>query len=105
MNNILSMQDKVKTYYKGDEDLETIKQINFLVDEIENISILGPSALGKQPMTNIIGCLDVLIHKPRGTSSTGFILGAGSTFGMEPVHILVTSSSLTHGEVVKKVSE
>ena len=38
MNNILSMKEIGKTYYKGDEDLEMIKHINFLVDEIEKVS-------------------------------------------------------------------
>lgn len=39
MNNILSMQDIVRTCYKSDEDLEMIKHINFLVDETEIVSI------------------------------------------------------------------
>ena len=38
MNKILSMQDIAKVYHESDEDLEVIKRINILVDEIEKVS-------------------------------------------------------------------
>lgn len=105
MNNILSMHDIVKVYYMDDEYLGELKHIDFLAGEMESVLILGPSESGKQPMTNIIGCLDVPADEHRMDSGDGFSLGTGRIFGWDPAQIPATSTSLTHCEAFKKVSE
>lgn len=57
-NEILSMNNIIKTYQMGDESHMVLKSINLKVYSGEFISILGPSGSGKSTMMNIIGCLD-----------------------------------------------
>ncbi|MGV8907185.1 MAG: hypothetical protein ACOH15_11365 [Acetobacterium sp.] len=56
-------------------------------------------------MTTIIGCLDVLLHKPRGASSADFTLRTGPVCEWEPAPIPVAATSWPHGKGFKKVSE
>ncbi len=58
-NQILSMQNIVKTYQMGLEEQTVLKGVNFSLNEGEFVSILGPSGSGKSTLMNIIGCLDV----------------------------------------------
>lgn len=58
-NQILSMQQIVKTYQMGLEEQTVLKGVNFSLNEGEFVSILGPSGSGKSTLMNIIGCLDV----------------------------------------------
>ena len=59
MTALIEMRDICKSYYLGDEELEVLHHIDFVVEEGEFVSILGPSGSGKSTMMNIIGCLDV----------------------------------------------
>lgn len=55
---ILSMQQIVKSYFLGGEEQVVLNGVNLNVNKGEFISILGPSGSGKSTMMNIIGCLD-----------------------------------------------
>jgi putative ABC transport system ATP-binding protein len=48
-----------KTYQRGDgTPVEALKNISFLIDKGEFVTIRGPSGSGKSSMLNIMGCLD-----------------------------------------------
>ena len=56
--NILTMENIVKTYKMGDEQQTVLKGIDLQVAKGEFVAILGPSGSGKSTLMNIIGCLD-----------------------------------------------
>ncbi len=48
-----------KTYRRGDgTPVEALKDISFLIERAEFVTIRGPSGSGKSSMLNILGCLD-----------------------------------------------
>jgi putative ABC transport system ATP-binding protein len=48
-----------KTYRRGDgTPVEALKDISFLIDRGEFVTIRGPSGSGKSSLLNIVGCLD-----------------------------------------------
>ena len=56
--NILTMENIVKTYKMGDEQQTVLKGIVKQVDKREFVAILGHRRTVTKTMMNIIGCLD-----------------------------------------------
>ena len=91
--NILTMENIVKTYKMGDEQQTVLKGIDLQVDKGEFVAILGPSGSGKSTLMNIIGCLD--------TPDSG-------AFTLDGENVLDTATSGTyhlHGRDVSALSE
>ena len=59
---LLSLQNISKVYYSNVGNFEVFKEINFQINENENIFLFGPSGCGKSSLLNIISGLD----KPDG---------------------------------------
>lgn len=59
MNNIIVMNDIIKSFYIGTpNELNILKRINITVKKGEFVSIVGASGSGKSTLMNIIGALD-----------------------------------------------
>jgi len=59
---LLSLQNISKVYYSNVGNFEIFKEINFEINENENVFLFGPSGCGKSSLLNIISGLD----KPDG---------------------------------------
>lgn len=59
MKAIVQIEELVKCYYMGEEELQVLDHVNLTINEGEFVSILGPSGSGKSTLMHIIGCLDV----------------------------------------------
>ncbi len=68
-DEILKMNDVVKTYIMGEEEQMVLKGIDLSINRGDFLSVLGPSGSGKSTLMNIIGCLDV------PTSGTYYLSG------------------------------
>lgn len=55
---MIRLEDVVKSYYIGKQEVPVLKQVNVAIDEGEFVAIMGPSGSGKSTMMNIMGCLD-----------------------------------------------
>jgi putative ABC transport system ATP-binding protein len=56
---MIEMTNLGKTYRRGDgTPVEALKDISFLIERGEFVTIRGPSGSGKSSMLNIVGCLD-----------------------------------------------
>jgi putative ABC transport system ATP-binding protein len=55
----LSLQDVVKTYPMGVEEVRALNGVSLDVARNEYVAIMGPSGSGKSTLMNILGCLDV----------------------------------------------
>jgi putative ABC transport system ATP-binding protein len=58
MAAIIEVQNLTKTYQVGNEKIEALKNINFMVQRGEFIAIMGQSGSGKSTLMNLLGCLD-----------------------------------------------
>ena len=58
MNKILELNDINKIYRTKAEEIHILKDINFVVEKGDFISIQGKSGSGKTTLLNIIGLLD-----------------------------------------------
>ena len=58
MTKLIDLSGINKSYRKGDQDLQVLKNINLQVEEGEFLAIMGPSGSGKSTLMNIIGMLD-----------------------------------------------
>ncbi len=78
---MITMDNIVKTYNTGGEELTVLKSVSLTVNEGEFVAILGPSGSGKSTLMNIIGCMDrwdsgeyfldeTPIHKKQGEALT-----------------------------------
>lgn len=66
---VVDINNVVKTYYMGQEEVQILKGINFQIKRGDFLSIIGPSGSGKSTLMNMLGCLD------RPSSGTVFING------------------------------
>ncbi|MFW6140631.1 MAG: ABC transporter ATP-binding protein [Acidobacteriota bacterium] len=57
-NNIIKLDNITKTYVIGENKLQALKGITYIIKRGEMIAIMGPSGSGKSTLMNIIGCLD-----------------------------------------------
>src|SRR5580692_5215606 len=56
---MIEVKHLAKTYRRGDgTPVEALKDISFLIERGEFVTIRGPSGSGKSSMLNIVGCLD-----------------------------------------------
>lgn len=58
MEPIILMENVVKTYSMGEQEVHALRGISFSVRQGEFMSIMGPSGSGKSTCMNMIGCLD-----------------------------------------------
>ncbi len=56
---MIRMQNIIKTYKTGNEELTVLKSVDFIVEKGEFVAVLGPSGSGKSTLMNIMGCMDV----------------------------------------------
>lgn len=58
MSEIIRMEKVNKSYRIGEESLHVLKDISFVVEKGDYLTILGPSGSGKTTLMNILGCMD-----------------------------------------------
>ena len=58
MDSVVSLQDVVRTYIMGDNEVRALRGVSFDIEQGEFVSIMGPSGSGKSTCMNMIGCLD-----------------------------------------------
>lgn len=55
---VIQIQDLMKVYQMGNQEVRALNGVSFDVQENEYIAIMGPSGSGKSTLMNLIGCLD-----------------------------------------------
>ena len=58
MESVVSLQNVVRTYIMGDNEVHALRGVSFDIMQGEFVSIMGPSGSGKSTCMNMIGCLD-----------------------------------------------
>jgi putative ABC transport system ATP-binding protein len=58
MNTIIRLEDIIKNYFPGSEEVHALRSISLTIEKNEYVAIMGPSGSGKSTLMNIIGCLD-----------------------------------------------
>jgi putative ABC transport system ATP-binding protein len=69
MGTLVRIENMVKIYRMGDQELRALDSVSLSIDEGEFVAIMGTSGSGKSTLMNMIGCLD------RPTSGTYFLAG------------------------------
>ncbi|MBP7477165.1 MAG: ABC transporter ATP-binding protein [Chitinophagales bacterium] len=55
---MITLQNLVKNYYLGKQEIQVLKNINLKIDKSEYVALMGTSGSGKSTLMNILGCLD-----------------------------------------------
>ncbi|MCP4155793.1 MAG: ATP-binding cassette domain-containing protein, partial [bacterium] len=71
---IIKIQNLDKSYYKSNNTINALQDINLQIREGDFTSIMGPSGSGKTTLLNLMGCLD----KP--TKGSLFFQGKNITY-------------------------
>ena len=58
MQGIIRLENILKSYYLGKQELPVLKGIDMDVYKNEYLALMGPSGSGKSTLMNILGCLD-----------------------------------------------
>ena len=58
MDWVIEARNLTKTYKMGEFDVEALRNVSFVIERGEVLSIMGPSGSGKTTMMNTLGCLD-----------------------------------------------
>ena len=58
MKGIIHLENIIKNYYLGKQELKVLKGINLDILKNEYVALMGPSGSGKSTLMNILGCLD-----------------------------------------------
>lgn len=74
-DTIIELNDIVKTYSRGAEELTVLKGITLHVETGDFVAIIGPSGSGKSTLMNTIGLLDV-------PTTGSYVLDGVSTSGL-----------------------
>jgi putative ABC transport system ATP-binding protein len=69
MGTLVRIENMVKIYRMGDQELRALDSVSLTIDEGEFVAIMGTSGSGKSTLMNMIGCLD------RPTSGTYHLAG------------------------------
>lgn len=58
MSSIVELQNAGKTFRRGSELIQAVRDITLSVNEGEFVAIVGPSGSGKTTLLNLIGCVE-----------------------------------------------
>ncbi len=75
MASILHLEDIIKSYFLGKQELRVLKGISMDIFKNDYVALMGPSGSGKSTLMNILGCLD-------SPSSGKYVLNGKDVSGM-----------------------
>lgn len=58
MSSMVDLQNAGKTFRRGSEIIQAVRDVTLSVDEGEFVAIVGPSGSGKTTLLNLIGCVE-----------------------------------------------
>jgi putative ABC transport system ATP-binding protein len=58
MQQVIVLENIIKHYKMGTQEIPVLKGVNLQIDDNEYVALMGPSGSGKSTLMNIMGCLD-----------------------------------------------